>query len=322
MVVTHLFQVLAFVAMEQPISLDAKPLRDEIAKVFDSITPINPEHVIRGQYDGYLKRQGVAPDSKVETFVALRADIENTRWKDVPFFLRTGKSMAQSRQVVTIGFKEPVMRMFPVDHMEGQRHGNELVADFADPGSIQTHFLAKQPGPGDAPRAGGHDLPLRRLVQTANDLEAYEHLILEAMLGNQAFFTRSDGIERQWEIATPGAREPARSRALRAGVVGTGLHRSHRRAGPVVAPSMSQRSAWCSPTSTARSCRTTKCSPRRRSRGPGPSRAPASCSPSRAVARRGGCTCTRPLALTTPHLGLQRRMIVDATNKFWKNTHR
>ncbi|HEY5262887.1 MAG TPA: glucose-6-phosphate dehydrogenase, partial [Acidimicrobiales bacterium] len=203
MVVTHLLQVLAFVAMEQPISLDAKPLRDEIAKVFDSTSPINPEHVIRGQYDGYLKADGVAPNSQTETFVALRADIENPRWKGVPFFLRTGKSMAQSRQVVTIGFKEPVMRMFPVDHMEGQRHGNELVADFADPGSIQIHFLAKEPGPEMRLAPAVMNFRYADSFQTANNLEAYEHLILEAMLGNQAFFTRSDGIERQWEIATP-----------------------------------------------------------------------------------------------------------------------
>jgi glucose-6-phosphate 1-dehydrogenase len=203
MVVTHLLQVLAFVAMEQPISLDAKPLRDEISKVFDSIAPLNPAHVIRGQYDGYLDEPGVAPNSQTETFVALRADVENTRWKGVPFFLRTGKSMAQSRQVVTIGFKEPVMRMFPVDHMEGQRHGNELVADFADPGSIQTHFLAKQPGPQMRLAPAVMTFRYADSFQTANNLEAYEYLILEAMLGNQAFFTRSDGIERQWEIAAP-----------------------------------------------------------------------------------------------------------------------
>ena len=106
---------------------------DEISKVFDSIRPINPEHVIRGQYDGYRDEPGVNPESQTETFVALRADVENTRWKGVPFFLRTGKCMAESRQVVTIGFKEPVMKLFPVDHADNQRHGNELVCDFADP---------------------------------------------------------------------------------------------------------------------------------------------------------------------------------------------
>jgi glucose-6-phosphate 1-dehydrogenase len=208
MVVTHLLQVLAFVAMEQPISFDAKPLRDEISKVFDSIRPISPEHVIRGQYDGYRQEPGVNPESQTETFVALRADVENTRWKGVPFFLRTGKCMAESRQVVTIGFNEPVMKLFPVDHADNQRHGNELVCDFADPGKIETHFLAKQPGPNM--RLGPAVMTFRYAdsFQTANNLEAYEHLILEAMLGDQALFTRSDGIERQWEIGAPVLNDP------------------------------------------------------------------------------------------------------------------
>ena len=208
MVVTHLLQVLAFVAMEEPISFEAKPLRDEIDKVFQAITPISPEHIIRGQYDGYRDEEGVAPDSQTETFVALRADIENTRWKGVPFYLRTGKCMAESRQVVTIGFDEPVMKMFPVDHADNQRHGNELVAEFADPGSIQIHFLAKQPGP--QMRLGPATMTFRYgdSFQLTNHLEAYERLILEAMLGNQALFTRSDGIERQWEIATPVLEDP------------------------------------------------------------------------------------------------------------------
>ena len=203
MVVTHLFQVLSLIAMEQPNSLEAKPLRDEIAKVFESIRPVSVEHVVFGQYEGYRTEPGVAPDSETETFVALRAEVVNTRWKGVPFFLRTGKCMAESRQVVTIGFDEPVMRMFPVDHREGQRHGNEVVADFADPGSIQTHFLAKEPGP--KMRLGPAVMTFRYedSFQTANNLEAYERLVLEAMLGNQAFFTRADGIERLWEIAAP-----------------------------------------------------------------------------------------------------------------------
>jgi glucose-6-phosphate 1-dehydrogenase len=208
MVVTHLFQVLGLVAMEQPISLSAKPLRDELSKVFDSIRPLNPSWVVRGQYDGYRDEPGVASDSQTETFVALRTEIVNTRWKGVPFYLRSGKCLADRRQVVTIGFNEPVMRMFPVDHSEFQRHGNEVVADFADPGSIQAHFLVKRPGP--EMRLGPAVMTFRyeESFQTANDLEAYERLILEAMLGNQALFTRSDGIERIWEIAAPVLKYP------------------------------------------------------------------------------------------------------------------
>ncbi len=203
MVVSHLFQVLAFLAMEQPTSLDAGPLRDEVHKVFESLRPIDPAHVVRGQYDGYLSERGVAPDSQTETFVALRAEVENTRWKGVPFYLRTGKCLAQSRQVITIGFDEPVMRLFPMSKRAPTWRGNKLVVDFADPGSIHAHFLAKEPGPLMHLDSAEMTFHYRDSFQAANNLEAYEHLILEAMLGNRALFTRSDGIERLWEVAAP-----------------------------------------------------------------------------------------------------------------------
>jgi glucose-6-phosphate 1-dehydrogenase len=104
MVVTHLFQVLGFVAMDPPTTLSAKGLGDERQKVFDSMKPIDTGHVVRGQYTGYRSEPGVPPGSDTETFVALRAEIENWRWAGVPFYLRTGKSLNQSRQVVTLGF--------------------------------------------------------------------------------------------------------------------------------------------------------------------------------------------------------------------------
>ncbi len=203
MVVSHLFQVLGFLAMEQPTSLDAGPLRDEVHKVFQTLRPIDPSEVVRGQYNGYRDEPGVAADSQTETFVALRAEVENTRWKGVPFYLRTGKCLAQSRQVITIGFDEPVMRLFPVVENAPSWRGNKLVVDFADPGSIHAHFLAKEPGPRMHLDSAEMTFRYKDSFRSANHLEAYEHLILEAMLGNRALFTRSDGIERLWEVATP-----------------------------------------------------------------------------------------------------------------------
>ena len=203
MVVSHLFQVLGFLAMEQPTSLDAGPLRDEVHKVFETLRPIDPALVVRGQYDGYRDEHGVASDSQTETFVALRAEVENTRWKGVPFYLRTGKCLAQSRQVITIGFDEPVMRLFPLSEHAPRWRGNKLVVDFADPGSIHAHFLAKEPGPRMHLDSAEMTFHYKDSFQAANNLEAYEHLILEAMLGNRALFTRSDGIERLWEVAAP-----------------------------------------------------------------------------------------------------------------------
>jgi glucose-6-phosphate 1-dehydrogenase len=202
MVVTHLFQVLGFIAMEPPTSFTAKSLRLEKDKVFDSMKPIDLAHVVRGQYEGYRSAPGVAPQSETETFVALRTEIDNWRWEGVPFCLRTGKSLAASRQTVTIGFREPTLRMFPV-HARSTSRVNELTIDFSDPGSISQKFLAKEPGPemrlGEAKMVFRYEDSFR----IDNDLEGYERLILDAMLGDQSLFTSSDGIERLWEISTP-----------------------------------------------------------------------------------------------------------------------
>jgi glucose-6-phosphate 1-dehydrogenase len=209
MVVTHLFQVLAFVAMEPPVSLSAGPLRDEKSKVYQSLRPLDVRHVVRGQYEGYLAEPGVAAGSQTETMVAVRAEVENWRWHGVPFFLRSGKAMGAGRQVVTLGFHEPPTRMFRV-HRRDIPTGlmNEIVVDFADPGSITTEFLAKVPGP---------ELSLGHATMTfkyedsfiqANALEGYEHLILQAMIGDQTLFTRSDSIERLWEISEPLLEKP------------------------------------------------------------------------------------------------------------------
>jgi glucose-6-phosphate 1-dehydrogenase len=204
MVVTHLLQVLGFVAMEPPTSLSARALRYERQKVFDSLLPLDPEHMVRGQYEGYRAEPGVAPDSGTETFVALRAEVDNWRWAGVPFFLRTGKALKASRQVVTIGFREPTPRMFPVDaHSASSARQNELTIDFAEPGTISTRFLAKEPG--REMRLGQAEMVFRYAdaFPTGNELEGYEHLILDAMLGDQSLFTTAAGVERLWEIATP-----------------------------------------------------------------------------------------------------------------------
>jgi glucose-6-phosphate 1-dehydrogenase len=236
MVVSHLFQVLGFLAMEQPTSLDAGPLRDEVHKVFQTLRPVDPAHVVRGQYEGYRSEQGVALDSQTETFVALRVEVENTRWKGVPFYLRTGKCLAESRQVITIGFDEPVMRLFPLSVHAPQWRGNRLVVDFADPGSIHAHFLAKEPGPRMSLDSAEMTFHYKDSFQAAHNLEAYEHLILEAMLGNRALFTRSDGIERLWEVAAPLLTDPPPVKFYDKGSWGPDdMHR-------VIAPN-----AWCLP---------------------------------------------------------------------------
>jgi glucose-6-phosphate 1-dehydrogenase len=204
MIVTHLFQVLGFVAMEPPVSLSAGPLRDEKLKVYQALRPLDVRHVVRGQYDGYRSEPGVAADSQTETMVAVRAEVDNWRWHGVPFYLRSGKAMAASRQVVTIGFHEPPTRMFHV-HRRDIPTGrcNEIVIDFADPGSITTEFLAKVPGPELALGHATMTFSYQDSFASAHALEGYERLILLAMLGDQTLFTSSQGIERLWEISAP-----------------------------------------------------------------------------------------------------------------------
>jgi glucose-6-phosphate 1-dehydrogenase len=204
MIVTHLFQVLAFVAMEPPVSLSAKHLQDEKEKVFEALKPIDVRHVVRGQYEGYRSEPGVAASSQTETMVAVRAEVDNWRWHGVPFFLRSGKALGASRQIIVLGFQPPPLRMFPAHHKDTP-YGlqNEIEIDFADPGAIKTYFLAKVPGAdlslGNAEMAFNY----KDSFAASHALEGYEHLILQAMIGDQSLFTRSDGIERLWEISEP-----------------------------------------------------------------------------------------------------------------------
>ena len=207
MVVTHLFQVLGFVAMEPPTSLAAKPLRDEKIKVFEALQPLDVRHVVRGQYQGYRKEPGVRPRSDTETFVALKAEVDNWRWSGVPFYLRTGKALAAQRSVITLGLREPTLRMFPSD-VAAQRSADGDRQRAGD--RLRRPRVDRSPLPGQGARSD--DAPRRSAEMTfeyddsfaaANDLEGYERLILEAMLGDQALFTRSDGIERLWEISMP-----------------------------------------------------------------------------------------------------------------------
>ena len=204
MVVTHLFQVLGFLAMEPPVSLSAKQLRDEKLKVYDALKPIDVRHVVRGQYDGYKQSPGVRADSDTETMIALRVEIENWRWRGVPFYLRSGKSMKASRQIITLGFQEPALRMFHAHRKDVPAgRANEIVIDFADPGSISIEFMAKMPGPEMTLGASKLTFKYEDSFAAANALEGYERLILLAMLGDQSLFTRADGIERVWEISEP-----------------------------------------------------------------------------------------------------------------------
>ena len=152
MIVTHLFQVLGFVAMEPPTSLNAKPLRDEKQKVFDAMQPLDLAHVVRGQYRGYRAEPGVSRTSQTDTFTALRVEVDNWRWAGVPFYLRSGKSLGERRQVITVTFKEPTLRMFPVDARVNREAGQPARHRLRRPRLDRRAFPGQGTRPRDAPR--------------------------------------------------------------------------------------------------------------------------------------------------------------------------
>ena len=132
MVVTHLFQILGFMAMEPPTHLAPKPISEEKNKVFRSMLPIQPADVVRGQYIGYRGEEGVAPESDTETFIALKCSIDNWRWAGVPFYLRTGKKLAEGQRIISIAFREPPKSMFPEGSGIGAHGPDHLTFDLAD----------------------------------------------------------------------------------------------------------------------------------------------------------------------------------------------
>ena len=208
MVVTHLFQVLAFMAMEPPTELTPMAITEEKNKVFRSMLPIEPRHVVRGQYQGYRDEVGVDPHSETETFIALKAKIDNWRWADVPFFLRTGKRMAEGARIISIAFREPPKSMFPAGSGVGGQGPDHLTFDLADASKLSLSFYGKRPGPGMKLDKLSLQFALHETGRANDVLEAYERLIYDAMSGDHTLFTTSEGIERLWEVSEPLLQSP------------------------------------------------------------------------------------------------------------------
>jgi glucose-6-phosphate 1-dehydrogenase len=203
MVVTHLFQVLAFTAMEPPTALEPQAISEEKNKVFRSMTPIDPRHVVRGQYVGYRDEEGVAPDSETATFVALKCFVDNWRWAGVPFYLRTGKKLAEGARVISIAFKEPPKSMFPPGSGIGDNGPDHLTFDLADRARMSLSFYGKRPGPGMKLDKLSMQFSMQESTWAGAALEAYERLIYDAARGDRTLFTSAEGIERLWEVSAP-----------------------------------------------------------------------------------------------------------------------
>ena len=201
MVQTHLFQMLMFFAMEPPVSFEPNRLRDEKVRVLRSMQPVDPNRVVRGQYRGYRDEPDVAPDSTTETFAAMRVDIDNWRWAGVPFNLRTGKRLARKVTEISLSFRHVPYNVFRgTDATPAGR--DALVIRVQPDEGISLHLNIKKPGLGLTLDRATLDFDYGTAFQTPL-LEAYEHLILEAMEGDHSLFTREDEVERAWEVLMP-----------------------------------------------------------------------------------------------------------------------
>ena len=197
MLVTHLFQVAAEVAMEPPASFAADDLQAAREKVIRSFRPLDPAEVVLGQFEGYKDIKGIASRSRTDTYVAARLWIDNPRWRGVPFLLRTGKRLAQSAQQVSLVLRTPdgPFRDLPA-------RGNVLSFSLAGNGEIDTTLLAKKPGVALDLEPASVSLPLASLPE-AEPLPAYARLIHDVLLGDRSLFTRPDGLAAAWKVVTP-----------------------------------------------------------------------------------------------------------------------
>ncbi|HEV3365728.1 MAG TPA: glucose-6-phosphate dehydrogenase [Acidimicrobiia bacterium] len=202
----HLLQVVTLVAMEPPVGVDAEALRDERVKVLKAMEPVDPALVVRGQYRGYRQEQGVAPDSDVETFAAVRLSIESWRWAGVPFYVRAGKSLATSATEVVVEFKRPPRLLFaapgaPPPHPNHLRFGlgpDEAVSFTLDVKALGEQLVSRSTDFSTTREAFG----------TGRHADAYERLLEDALEGDARRFAREDSVEEAWRVVEPVLEHP------------------------------------------------------------------------------------------------------------------
>ncbi|WP_299572523.1 glucose-6-phosphate dehydrogenase (NADP(+)) [uncultured Williamsia sp.] len=219
MVVTHLFQVAAEVAMEPPLSLGADDLQSARESVIAAFRPIDPSEVVLGQFHGYRETEGIDDDSTTDTFVAARLWVDTDRWRDVPFVLRTGKKMGVSAQRVTLVFRRP--EDGPITHIP--QGGAALTFDLSGDGSIDITVTVKEPGPGEDLAVAHLDLPLDTVdSDNGGALSPYSRLLNDVLDGDRSLFTRPDGLAHVWEVAQPLLENPPSVQSYPAGSMGPG----------------------------------------------------------------------------------------------------
>ncbi len=211
MVPNHLFQLLSMIAMEPPNSFEAEAVRDEKAKLLAAIHPVRIEDVVRGQYaagkiagrdvPGYKQENDIAPDSRTETYVALRLTIDNWRWAGVPFYLRTGKRMGARQTEIAIHFRKPPFALFRTTDVD-ELTANVLTITVQPREGMDLSVSAKYPGPKMALAA----IDLRFRYEDAFKMTpnvGYETLIYDCLIGDSTLFQRADMIEASWAVVDP-----------------------------------------------------------------------------------------------------------------------
>jgi glucose-6-phosphate 1-dehydrogenase len=199
----HLLQLLTLVAMEPPASFSASHLRNEKVKVLSAVPPMTPEQVsantVRAQYKGYRNEEQVHPNSTTPTYAALRLYINNWRWKGVPFYLRSGKNLAEKQSQIIIQFKEPPLAMFPMQTMKP----NMLVLYLQPDEGLHVRFEAKAPDTVSETRSVDMEFHYAEAFGETAIPEAYERLLLDAIQGDASLFTRADEVETAWSLIDP-----------------------------------------------------------------------------------------------------------------------
>lgn len=193
----HLLQLVGFLAMEAPSGAYAEAIRDEQAKILRSIHPLGPEQLILGQYEGYRAEEGVAPDSRVPTYAAVRLEVDSWRWAGVPFFIRAGKCLTATATEVMVEFKSPPRVVFR-DALPAM--GNYVRFRLGPEVEIGIGASAKRAGDGMVGQAT--ELSLAR-HKDADEKDAYERLLGDAMVGDPTLFARQDAVEGAWAIVDP-----------------------------------------------------------------------------------------------------------------------
>jgi len=198
----HLLQILACLTMDPPCMQVKDSIRDEKSRVLKAVRPLAPEDIVRGQFNGYKKEKGVACDSDVETYAAVRLYIDTWRWADVPFFIRAGKCLPVTATEVIVDFKRPPRETFG-EAVTGL--GDHLRLRLSPDVLIALGMRVKQPGE----QMVGEDVELIASHQTGSEMAPYERLLGDALRGDQSLFANEEGVEAQWRVVDPVLVDPA-----------------------------------------------------------------------------------------------------------------